>query len=220
MNLHYYRLLEFSCKRKASIAGKVLSSIFIAYLILLTSCENSPEPSPPVKTISYVEDGRTVKQGDPSPIAIDLNADGSVDFTVFVELHANSSGDYLNTGINPIGANLIKSGPPNDNRFLNMGLLIAEPTNAIINYDLHNDQQWTGEHSALVIRHTHNDGSISYEGSWSDNSDTMVGIQHKSNDQTYFGWLRLKFDRLAEVVTLIDYAYEKKENQSIKAGDH
>ena len=42
---------------------------------------------------------RTVKLGDASPIVIDLGSDGTPDFTVFLELTANSAGDHLYAGI-------------------------------------------------------------------------------------------------------------------------
>lgn len=49
-------------------------------------------------TLIYVEDGRTVKYGDPLPLALDVSGDGSVDFTIFVELTANSRGDRCTWG--------------------------------------------------------------------------------------------------------------------------
>lgn len=34
----------------------------------------------------------------------------------------------------------------------------------------------------------------------------------------YFGWLRVKFDKMTEEVTLIDYAYETVASRPIIAG--
>lgn len=180
-------------------------------------CDKDDKIIEPTNSIIYKLDGRTVKYGDPFPIAIDLSEDGQVDFTIFVELTANSQGDRLYAGMNPIGINLIKSGPPIDENFLSMGLLVAETPGEKIDLSVGQNQQWTSDFGALAIRNTFTNGEVSYEGNWSD-SEQIVGIQHKINQTIYFGWLRIKFDKGTEVVTLIDYAYDSFENQPILAG--
>lgn len=175
------------------------------------------EKTPEINTIRYKVDGRTVKLGDPFPIAVDLSEDGIVDFTIFVELTANSQGDRLYAGMNPIGANLIKSGPTIDENFLSMGLLIAEVPGSTIDFNVAANQQWTTEFGALAIRNTFTNGSVSYEGNWAD-SEQIVGIQNVISPSIHFGWLRIKFDKMTETVTLIDYAYDSIASQPILAG--
>lgn len=170
------------------------------------------------QTIVYKEDGRTVQYADPLPIALDLTGDGQVDFTVFVELTANSQGDHLYAGVNPIGYNLIKSGPAVENNFLSMGFLVADSVGTIIEENVGSGQRWTSDHSTLVIRHTSINGGITFEGNWS-NGSRIVGIQHIVDSQIYFGWLQLEFNKVTEVVTLIDFAYETLPNRPIKAGE-
>ncbi|RIA08878.1 hypothetical protein OE09_0702 [Flavobacteriaceae bacterium MAR_2010_72] len=69
----------------------------------------------------------------------------------------------------------------------------------------------------MVIRNTFTNGGISYEGDWAD-SKQIVGIQNKINGLVYFGWLRIEFDKLTEIVTLVDYAYNTIASQPIIAG--
>lgn len=168
-------------------------------------------------TLVYKVDGRAVKLGDPFPIALDLSDDGTVDFTIFVELTANSSGDRLYAGINPIGANLIKSGPAIDENFLSMGLLVSEAPDNVIDENLLANQRWTGDFGALVIRNTTTNGSILYEGNWA-NSIQIVGIQNNVNGTVFFGWLRIEFDKATETLSLIDYAFNATPNRPIIAG--
>ncbi|PKA83131.1 hypothetical protein ATE92_1279 [Ulvibacter sp. MAR_2010_11] len=182
------------------------------------STDDNSEPTPIPEKIYYQIDGRKVFAGDPAPIELDLNSDGVVDYTIFAVLTANSNGDQLYVGINPIGANLIKSGPPNDNHFLNMGFLVRQNPNSIINNELSGNQIWTSDHSILVLRQTFNDGSTEYEGDWRDESETMVAIKHIKNQQSYYGWLNLSFDKKTEYITLVDYAYNEETEKSIKAG--
>lgn len=126
------------------------------YVILLGSlffsgCKGDDVIPGRLNTIMYKMDGRTVKAGEPFPIALDLSDDRQVDFTLFVELTANSKGDRLYAGMNPIGANLIKSGPPVDENFLSMGLLIAEIPGSLIDFKVDANQQWTTAYGSLVI---------------------------------------------------------------------
>jgi len=190
--------------------------IILSGVLIISGCKED-EVMVPTNTIIYKLDGRTVKLGDPRPIAVDLSEDGLVDFTLFVELTANSQGDRLYAGMNPIGANLIKSGPAIDENFLNMGLLVAEMPDAKIDFHVDSSQQWTAEFGALVIRNTATTGNVHYEGNWADSAQ-MVGIQHIINGSVHFGWLRIKFDKMTEIVTLMDYAYDTIANQPIKAG--
>jgi hypothetical protein len=168
-------------------------------------------------SIVYKVDGRTVKYGDPLPIALDLTDDGQVDYTVFVELTAGNRGDRLYTGMNPIGENLIKSGPFNEENYLSMGFLVSENPGSLIDINLLGTHQWTDYWGALVIRNTSTNNQISYEGKWADPKQ-IVGIQHKLNGSYHFGWVRVDFDKETEVITLIDYAYDTIAGQPIIAG--
>lgn len=168
-------------------------------------------------TVVYKTDGRQVRITDALPITLDLTSDGYVDFTIFLELTANSQGDRLYAGVNPIGVNWIKSGPFIDDNFLNMGMLIAEIPGALIHEALGENQQWTDEYSALVIRNTFGNGAVTYEGAW-EHSPQVVGIKHQLNGKTLFGWMRIEFDKTTEIVTLMDYAYDSISGNGVRAG--
>jgi hypothetical protein len=192
--------------------------VVLALSTLVTSCrDEGPAPTP---EIAYAVDGRHVKYGDPDPISLDMNGDAIVDFTVFVELTATSSGDHLNTGINPIGPHLIKSGPPDDNRFLNMGLLVAEAPGEEIDGSSGPNERWSGDHGALVIRHTPASGAVWYEGDWSADSAQIVGIQLMIAGRVHYGWLRLRFDKATEWVTVVDHAYAVPAETPLKSAEH
>jgi hypothetical protein len=171
-------------------------------------------------TVIYKLDGRIVKLSDTIPIILDINADGVVDYTIFMELTANSEGDHLYAGINPIGANLIKAGPPNDDLFLNMGFLVNEIKNTVLDTSLNANQFWTADHSTLVIRHTRMDNSVWYEGGWKDGTEQIVAIQHHNNGNYYMGWLRIQFNKTNETITLVDYAYNSVKDEYLIAGYH
>lgn len=184
----------------------------------LSSCNDEdvaqlPEPV----TFIYHQDGRVLEYGDPSPMLLDVNGDEKVDYVLFMELTANSQGDYLNIGINPIGGHLIKSGVNINENYLNMGFTVAHNSDDLIDDNLAVDQIWTNDYSALVIKHTPVTGEIKYNGNWI-NDEQIAGIQIFDQDVYYYGWLRLKFNQENESITLIDYAYEQTADKAIKAG--
>ena len=57
---------------------------------------------------------------------------------------------------------------------------------SIINYNPIKDG--TSDFGTLVIRNTNTDGAIWYEGSWTDNSSNIVGIQYIKEGKEVF-WL-------------------------------
>lgn len=194
----------------------ILMTIVSAGLVLGgVSCEK--EVQEPVNPIVYKTDGRSVMLMHTYPLALDVTGDGLVDFTLFMELTANSRGDRLYAGINPIGANQVKSGPPIDENFLSMGHLVAEMPGVLIDGGLEAHQRWTPDYGALVIRNTLTNGSVFYEGQWAAN-EQLVAIQNRIEGAVYYGWLRIKFDPVTEVVTLVDYAYHSIAGCPIIAG--
>lgn len=192
-------------------------AILVSGCVFFSGCTEDDVIPEHTSTINYTLDGRTVQLGDPFPIAVDVLEDGQVDFTIFVELTANNRGDRLYVGMNPIGNNVMKSGPAIDENFLNMGFIIAESPGSTIGYNVQPNQQWTTDFGILAIRNTFTNGTVSYEGNWVD-SDQLVAIQLKINQSTHFGWLRIKFNKVTETVSLIDYAYNTTANQPIVAG--
>lgn len=170
-------------------------------------------------SIKYFTDGRTVQYGDPLPIALDISENGEVDFTIFVEATAGNQGVRLYAGVNPIGNNKIKSGPPLDENFLNMGFIIQQNPGSVIDHSVETDQRWTSDYSSLVIRNTDNNNTVSYEGNWG-NSAEIVGVHIRIGDSFHYGWLRINFDKSSEIVTLVDYAWNGVPEQGIKAGSN
>jgi hypothetical protein len=199
----------------------LLTEAFVLLAMLgLGACENGEDaqPVPTPEKIFYSTDGRRVFVGDLDPIALDLTRDGTVDYTIFAVLTADASGDHLYVGINPIGANLIKSGLPDDSHFMNMGFLEKEDHESTINSELAGGQIWTSEHNMLVLRHTYANATKAYEGNWQNESEAIVAIQYVRNQVHYYGWLKLQFDKATEYITLIDYAFNQGAGKSIKSG--
>ncbi|MEQ8926040.1 MAG: fibronectin type III domain-containing protein [Fulvivirga sp.] len=168
-------------------------------------------------SIVYKTDGRTTQDDIPGPIALDINENGIVDFVLFTELTANSTGDRLYAGINPIGPNLMKTGPAINDNFLSMGFIVAENPGVMIDETLLDNERWYTDHAALIIRNTPPTGAIFYEGNWAE-GEQIVGIQFFEEQSMHLGWLRIGFDKTTETLTLIDFAYNSIVDQPIIAG--
>ena len=188
--------------------------------LLFTACTTEEVVTPEIdKKIIHKTDGRTVRLSDALGIAPDINADGFVDFNIFIELTANGSGDRLFVGINPIGANTILAEPPNDDNFLNMGLARAIPANSVIPESPSANLSWTPDYGALVIRNTPTTGTVWYEGDWSSGTAAFLPIRLSVEGVKKYGWLKVSFNKQTEAVTLEEYAYSDVADLLIAAGE-
>jgi hypothetical protein len=189
-------------------------------LSLFGCSDDMDTPDETESEIHYRLDGRSVEYGDPFPIALDVNDDATIDFSIFVELTANSAGDHLYVAVNPLAGNQMKGTAGDDNRFLNMGLAISQSVNHPINETNAGNEQWSPDFLALVIRHTPTSANdpVYYEGEWQSGQPTLAGIKVFQNGSYHFGWLRLTFDKNTEVIRLVDYAFNVSPNVPIKAG--
>lgn len=196
-------------------------TIFSVLLCIgLLACEKNEDIhiQPITDNIYYKVDGRSVCTGNPEQIELDINNDGILDYLTFTVLYADEDGDHLYFGIKPIGNNMIKSSPPNENYYLDMGFIQSETFLDLINCDLKKDQIWTSGRNTLVLRHSESNCSIWYEGNLQYETEEIVAIKHSNDQASHYGWLRFKFDKKKECVTLIDYAYNLEPEEPIKAG--
>ncbi|MBP0905049.1 hypothetical protein ACFSKN_09745 [Mariniflexile gromovii] len=189
-------------------------------LMAFFACDKGEDIStnPIGNNIFYKVDGRTIDAGSPLQIEIDINNDQILDFLTFSALTSDQNGDHLYFGIKPIDSNMIKSGLPNDNYYLNLGLIVGEEYKKTINNEVANNQTWTSSRNFLVIKHTENNGNSWCEGSLKNENEIYIGVKHVVNQKEHYGWLKLQFNRTLERVTLIEYAYNLDNNTPIKAG--
>ncbi len=200
--------------------GRFLYFVLFAGALAFTGCESGDDPAvTPITTpIHYTRDGRSVHASDVSPMTVDLNNDGYPEFTVFLQLTAMGGGDRLYAGVNPIGVSQLKSSPPDEDQFLNMGFIIPHAEGTMIDGSLGDAEAWTDEHAILAIRHTPPTGDDWHEGAWADGTEKIVAIRHFLGDDTHLGWLRLRFDKATETLTLVDFAFTKSAGMKLKAG--
>ncbi len=184
--------------------------------ITLFACSEAEtiEPEPMIHRM----DGRTVKLSDPSGIALDVNENGIIDFNIFIELTANSQGDRLYVGINPIGSNAILAGPADDDNFLSMGFAKAFTPPEMIPVAPTGDLQWSPDFHSLAIRNTSTSGTLSYEGDWSNDAPAFLPIRLDEAGKKNYGWLKLHFDKETEILTLEEYAFHPVEDVSPSVG--
>lgn len=186
----------------------------------LAGCDSGSEEPTPRKNILHRIDGRSVQLGGPSGLAVDVNEDRVVDFNLFVELTANSAGDHLYAGINPIGANAVLAGPSLDEHFLNMGFATSLAPAARIPENPASPWGWSPDFHALAIRHTPTSGPVWYEGDWKAGEPTYLPIRLSTNGtEKWYGWLLLTFNPQTEVVTLTEYAFNTTAGETLAAGE-
>jgi hypothetical protein len=191
--------------------------LFISASTIL-SCKKSKTVTPKTDIV-YKSVNKTVKSSDTRALGVDINDDGVVDYSFFVQLTATSTGDHLYVGTNPLGENTTKMSAPDDERFLNMGDLQAVPTGIVINKNLLPVKSWSSDFAYLAVRNTDTTGPNTYEGSWGDAGEHLMPLQLNINGLTNYGWARLRFNKTSEELTFVDCAWNRNPGQEIKAGE-
>ena len=196
--------------------------LFTSLIILnLSSCKKERLPSieKPLEnapsTISYREINQTLKVTDAHPINLDVNKDGIIDCSYFMQ-HVISGGKiHMYVGVNPVYGSSTSADPQNDNEFLNMGLVHALLGDSEIKEDL----AWTDNHSLLSVWQEQGNGSKTYWGNWSNGQDQMMPVRLVIKGKNHYAWVKLKFNKLTEELMILSTAWNTIAQQKIKAGE-
>ena len=200
--------------------------VVIAFTIFsLGACKKEPVPvseEPKVEipdledspTISYKLINRKLKASDANPMNLDVNDDGIVDCSYFMQYVFLSGKVHLYAGVNPVYGGATSANAPNDNEYLNMGMVHTFELKNIIKEDL----TWTDEHSLLSDKIEDLDGSKTYSGNWGKGEEKTMSLRVTIKGKMHYAWARLKFDKATEELQLIDAAWNTIAEQEIKAG--
>lgn len=200
--------------------------LVIAFLVfVLSSCKKEPTPikeDPKTEipdqedspTISYKKINQKLKAADVNPMNLDVNGDGLVDCSYFMQ-HVFLSGKvHLYAGVNPVFGSANSANAHNENEYLNMGAVHTfSSTNPI-----YKDLSWTEDHSLLTDRIEEPDGGKNYTGNWANGQAQMMSIRIPIQGKMHYAWAQLKFDKANEELILIDAAWNTIPEQEIKAG--
>ena len=137
---------------------------------------------------------------DGRPATIDMNNDGTAEFTIH---NGTSTGDYI-TYIT--GCNIIASGTAADGWDVALGMALNAPIGSTGNFIGQGDCEVTGWGGATTFPL---------------NVDKYLGVKFMVGSNTYYGWIRVYVTGTADnyTVTYKDYAYENTANATILAGN-
>ncbi|HEY1023920.1 MAG TPA: hypothetical protein VGE26_02045 [Sphingobacteriaceae bacterium] len=183
----------------------------------LWTCKKDKKEEPSIGVV-YKQVNQSVRYWDPNPIIADMNNDGKVDFTFWSQIVAYGGADHLYFGISTIGQNQARMMSGLEYPFLNCLKVQAQDAGSVIEMQTQAGTSWSSESGMLVIRHS-GEHSVAYEGHWHDESQKMLAVRLLINGKYHFGWVRLKYNKEQPgSMTLVDFAWNKKPEQSIKAG--
>jgi hypothetical protein len=156
--------------------------------------------------IIYTPAHHVIKQG--ATHKLDVNHDGTVDFTLNDVYHATSSGFYATISAAPAAGNGLQGWTGN------LPWAFALKPGAAIGPR----HYFPGQVLVLVDSLA---GSLNYFGSWVNVKNRYAGLQFKIAGKIHYGWARLNIqvtNRSTITATLTGYAYETIPNKPIHAG--
>lgn len=143
--------------------------------------------------------------------SLDLNNDGSTDFTILNAAMANCSTVFSSLLARPVVGNAVQGMKFRDRNLasaLNAGAGIGSNQNFVQRYPL----------MGAVI---YSPGGGQYSGRWTQVVNRYLGLKFQINGETHFGWARmsvhLQMNKRVEAM-LTGYAYETQPNTPIIAG--
>lgn len=190
--------------------------------ISLISCKKreeviapKPEPQQP-KSIVYRTLNQRLKASDLKPFNLDMDGDGTVELSFFVQMVFMGGKTHLFSGVNPVLYGQICANDPNDEVFLNMGDVHSfEPKNAI-----GTKGKWVDYHAMLCDQIDESDGSKTYKGYWANGNPHYMAVRIVKNGNVNYGWIRVQFDKKSQELLFIDAAWNKTNGEQILAGEY
>jgi len=175
-------------------------SILVLLVISFSSCEKEAlQPS-----IKYTN-LNDMKASQSQSFSLDIDGDGATEFLFTTLLVADQSGDKRQFIISPARANQVFEIAGG------VGVLKAGQEIALGN-------SFNKNLEPMVVKSIA-DASVSWSGDWKDVNNKFIGIRFRLTDQEYYyGWIRISFDQSNEQFIIHDFAYCTKLNLGIKAG--
>lgn len=175
---------------------------FFVLIVLVSACRDEevrPEPS------IVHRDLHEVKAGYLTPFLLDVDLDGTFDYSFSVSLIGSSGSEERHFRMVPLWSN--RALVANDDVIpLDEGAEVAVY------------KHFAKFVESLAVKTTAS-GVISWSGNWKDASGKFVGLDFKGNDgHSYFGWVRLSFSQNEEKIIVHELAYSRPSQSMIKAG--
>jgi len=180
--------------------------------IIFTACSKKENPIP--VSIEYVNLNNAVVTTDQS-VAIDLDKNGIVDFSVTKELKETAAGqdDLLEFRVVSTRQNKLliqEDGTP-----------ARKEAGVWIRKDDEGNFKWNASEHAIIVTRvlTPNPANAYWQGIWKDQYNKYLPIQFIKDGKTYNGWIQLSFSPvLPSRIIVHDAAYNKTADEPIQAG--
>lgn len=181
--------------------------------LLMMSCSKKETPVPQT-SVEYLNLNNTVVTAN-NVLTIDLDKDGTADFTVTKELREGDAGenDLLEFRVTSVGQHRIL--------MLDNGTPARKEEGVLIKNEDELPYRWDPLLSAaLVTRVLTLDIANSYwQGEWMNQYNKYLAVQLIKDGKAYQGWIQISFSQILPTRIIVhDAAYNKIAGQPIKAG--
>jgi hypothetical protein len=144
---------------------------------------------------------------------LDLDNNGSIDFTFSIEDVTEDNWQYTHYYIEPKDENQIIILADVDAQNFTAGTLINSSTKAI--------DSWSNNKGLLLEVQKRNGGGAYWIGSWNTPKKQYLPVRIRKNSKYYYGWIEMRYnlDRGKDKFIISATAVHKLAEQEIKAGE-
>ncbi|MGF1925977.1 MAG: hypothetical protein ACQUHE_17515 [Bacteroidia bacterium] len=197
----------------------------ILTVFCLSACKKDPVPAienPKEETpdgvdlpnVSYKLINRKLHASHPSAMNLDVNEDGIIDLSYFMQYVVLGGHVNLYIGVNPVFGSATRASEHDNNEFLNMGTIHSITLKTVVKEEL----DWTEDHAMLANRREAPNGTKTYLGNWGDGQQKFMALRLRVHGKLHYGWAQLKFNKETEELILIDVAWNTNAEQEIPVG--
>jgi hypothetical protein len=181
--------------------------------LLFASCSKNDNTSPQV-SMAYLNLNNIVVTAT-TPLTIDLNNDGTVDFRVTTELSQDisSGSDLLEFRVTSLAQNqvLMKDDRTPARKEENVPIYITDEL----------PYQWNTQLSAAIVTRVipTDIANSHWQGTWLNHFNKYLPVKLVKDGASYLGWIQISFSNTVPMGIIVhDAAYNKIAGQPIKAG--
>jgi hypothetical protein len=180
-------------------------------VVLLSACNEEPEiPSPPVSEIVHKKLTHPEFFTYGTPKVLDLDGDAVIDFQFGVTLFANQLGDHYQY--------VVSSSRANRALLMEEEAIPLESDFEIGENSEQNDLVWDISAGKLITKLQRETGAPSWDGTWSNIPDGIVGIRFFIGQNLHYGWIKIGNDQYSNRMSVLEYAYQSVPGKSIRSG--
>ncbi|WP_207533578.1 hypothetical protein [Desertivirga arenae] len=167
------------------------------------------------KGIHYKEINSTLNFNQTSGLKLDINEDGAYDFEIYKDKYKTDMDSLKGFFVKNLADHKMIEIKLTHNPLFDCMNLMSYLGEEVISGSLTEEYSWDSKNGLLALRHEPNPTFIAR---WSDGTAKIMAVRLSISGKTHYGWIKLRYSRENNSITVVSYGYNRAVEGPIKAG--